>query len=391
MPHRAGPQSHSTPPHYTESARKTPLQQLCGWDVHPVGPAISYYQQRPYIHQSELSYRHQHCQGLRSIQITWHRAGKENTGLLCGTGEPADHHGANGIAQKTDLSWWTRRYLPDLSQNELGISRQDPCWRLHSPGNLDKKRSWLSDSIPLLRILRHVLRDRWHRWPTRICSQVMHLPALQNWQRTKPIRPFGRWSLPKMHASPIWRKWPNSTLVQLTGDCQGQRQCNGYELQRCINLLRGLHSFGFPGVDHTHGTGHTSTHCCSTEWTSGKPTCWSWTNSTTQPYYWFTCTFTPTTNRLQSDNHPPRGCRPRSFRLWSQALEQQPLLGRHNVHPSRPSFILPWRLLSRPSSRRLCSLPHFGTQFLQISLVNTTSLRRTLQSDEDPEKATQWA
>ena len=55
------------------------------------------------------------------------------------------------------------------------------------------------------------------------------------------------------------------TPVQLTGDCQGQRQCNGYELQRCINLLRGLHSFGLPGLDHTHGTGHTSIHCGSTQ------------------------------------------------------------------------------------------------------------------------------
>ena len=41
--------------------------------------------------------------------------------------KPADHHGANGAAQETDLSWRTRGHLPDLSQNELGISCQDPC------------------------------------------------------------------------------------------------------------------------------------------------------------------------------------------------------------------------------------------------------------------------
>ena len=73
--------------------------------------------------------------------------------------EPADHHGPNGIAQETDLSWRAHGHLPDLPQNELGNSCQDPRGRLHSPGSLDKKRSRLSDSIPMLRVLRHVLGD----------------------------------------------------------------------------------------------------------------------------------------------------------------------------------------------------------------------------------------
>ena len=34
---------------------------------------------------------------------------------------------------------------------------KNPRGRLHSPGNLDKKRSRLPDSIPMLRVLRHVL------------------------------------------------------------------------------------------------------------------------------------------------------------------------------------------------------------------------------------------
>ena len=33
----------------------------------------------------------------------------------------------NGVAQETDLSWRTRGHLPDLPQNELGNSCQDPC------------------------------------------------------------------------------------------------------------------------------------------------------------------------------------------------------------------------------------------------------------------------
>ena len=45
---------------------------------------------------------------------------KENTGLLCGAGESADHHGANGTSQKTYLSWRTCRHIYELPQNEVG-------------------------------------------------------------------------------------------------------------------------------------------------------------------------------------------------------------------------------------------------------------------------------
>ena len=71
--------------------------------------------------------------------------------------EPADHHGPHGIEKETNLSWRAHGHLPDLPQNELGNSCQNSRGRLHSPGNLDKKRSRLPDSIPMLRVLRHVL------------------------------------------------------------------------------------------------------------------------------------------------------------------------------------------------------------------------------------------
>ena len=48
-----------------------------------------------------------------------------------------------------------------------------------------------------------------------LCSQVMHIPALQNWQRTKPIRPFGHLSLPKMYMRAL-----------SGGNDQIQRLCN---------------------------------------------------------------------------------------------------------------------------------------------------------------------
>ena len=91
-----------------------------------------------YLYQSKPSHRQEHCQGLCTIQLAGHRACK-------GAREPADHHGPHGIAQETDLSWRAHGHLPDLPQNELGNSCQNPRGRLHSSGNLDKKRSRLPD------------------------------------------------------------------------------------------------------------------------------------------------------------------------------------------------------------------------------------------------------
>ena len=198
-------------------------------------------------------------------------------------------------------------------------------------GNLDQKRGRLPDSIPMLRVFRHVLWDSWHRWPPWLCCQVMYIPALPYRERTKPIWPIGHLSLPQMHAGPIWRKWPNSTLVQPTGHLQGQRQCNGYGLQCCINLLRCLYSLGFPRIDHTLGSGSEPTHCRSTKWTSGQHTSWSWTSSTTWPCRWCTCTFRSTTRRLSSDNQPPRDHRTYRTRSCSPTLERQPFVGQFNI------------------------------------------------------------
>ncbi len=391
MPDRARPKLYSTPPYIIESIQQASLQSLRWRNVQSVGSTISYRQQPTYFHQSKPSHRQEYCQGLCTIQITWHRSGKANQSILCRAREPADHHGSNGVAQETDLSWRTRGHLPDLPQNELGNSCQDPCWRLHSPGNLDKKRGRLPDSIPMLRVLRHVLWDSWHRWPTRLCRQAMYLPALPHRERTKPIWPIGHLSLSQMHAGPIWRKWPNSMLVQPTGHLQGQRQCNGYELQCCINMLRCLYSFCFPRIDHTLGSGNEPTHSRSTQWTFGQPPSWSWTSSTTRSYRWYTCIFRSTTRRLSSDNQPSRDHRTYRTRSCSPTLEWQPLVGQFNIYPSRSPFILSWRPLSRSTSRRPSSIPHFGIQPLQISLVSTSSLRSTWQTDDSSTTAIQWA
>ena len=391
MPDRARPKLYSTPSYIIEPIQQASLQSLRWRNVQSVGSTISYRQRPTYFHQSKPSHCQEYCQGLCTIQITWHRSGKANQSILCRAREPADHHGSNGVAQETDLSWRTRGHLPDLPQNELGNSCQDPCWRLHSPGNLDKKRGRLPDSIPMLRVLRHVLWDSWHRWPTRLCRQVMYLPALPHRERTKPIWPIGHLSLSQMHAGPIWRKWPNSTLVQPTGHLQGQRQCNGYELQCCINMLRCLYSFGFPRIDHTLGSGNEPTHSRSTKWTFGQHTSWSWTSSTTRPYCWCTCTFRSPTRRLSSDNQPPRDHRTYRTRSCSPTLEWQPLVGQFNIYPSRSPFILSWKPLSRSTSRRPSSIPHFGIQPLQISLVSTSSLRSTWQTDDSSTTAIQWA
>ena len=111
------------------------------------------------LYQSKPSHRQEHCQGLCTIQLTGHRAGEANQSVLHRAREPADHHGPNGIAQETDLSWRAHGHLPDLPQNELGNSCQDPRGRLHSPGNLDKKTKPATRLIPMLRVLRHVLGD----------------------------------------------------------------------------------------------------------------------------------------------------------------------------------------------------------------------------------------
>ena len=80
----------------------------------------------------------------------------------------------------------------------------------------------------------------------------MHIPALQNWQRTKPIRPFWPFVAPQNACEPYLEEMTKFNACATYRDCQGQRQCNGYELQCCINMLRGLHSFGFPGlITHT--------------------------------------------------------------------------------------------------------------------------------------------
>ena len=105
----------------------------------------------------KASHRQEYCQGLCTIQLTGHRAREANTSLLHRAREPADHHGSHRIEKETNLPWRTHGHLPDLPQNELGISCQNSRGRLHSPGNLDKKRSRHADSIPMLRVLRNVL------------------------------------------------------------------------------------------------------------------------------------------------------------------------------------------------------------------------------------------
>ena len=270
-------------------------------------------------------------------------------------------------------------HIYELPQNELGISCQNPSWRLHSPGNLDKKRSWHTDSIPVLRILRHVLGDRRHRWATALCSEAMYIPTLQNWERTKPIRPLGHLSLPKMYACLSWRKWPNSTLVQPTRDCQGQRRCDGNELQCCINMLRCLHSLGFPRVDYTHSTCGTHVHCHSTQWTTCQPTSWSWTSCTINYCHWSTWTFRPTiTHPFQIGNFTPWDHRSRHFGLQSPPLEQQLIMAGFDEWTSRQLLIISWRPFPRPTSWRLFAIPLFSIRLLQIALVNATSLWSTL-------------
>ena len=156
-------------------------------------------------------------------------------------------------------------------------------------------------------------------------------------------------------------------------------------------MLRCLYSFGFPRIDHTLGSGNEPTHCRSTKWTFGQHTSWSWTSSTTRPYCWCTCTFRSTTRRLSSDNQPPRDHRTYRTRSCSPTLEWQPLVGQFHIYPSRSPFILSWRPLSRSTSRRPSSIPHFGIQPLQISLVSTSSLRSTWQTDDSSTTAIQWA
>ena len=192
---RARPRLHRPPTPIIEPFQHAALQPVRRRNVPPAGSTISHRQQPTYFHQSQSSHRQEHCQGLRTIQITGHRAGEANQSVLHRTREPADHHCPNGIAQETDLSWRAHGHLPDLPQNELENSCQDPCWRLHSPGNLDKKRSRLPDSIPMLRVLRHVLGDSWHRYPTGLCCQGMYISALPHRERTKPIWPIGHLSL----------------------------------------------------------------------------------------------------------------------------------------------------------------------------------------------------
>ena len=193
---RARPRLYSTPTPIIEPVQHAALQPVRWRDVPPVGSTISHRQQPTYLYQSKPSHRQEHCQGLCTIQLTGHRAGEANQSVLHRAREPADHHGPNGIAQETDLSWRAHGHLPNLPQNELGNSCQDPRGRLHSPGNLDKKRSRLSDSIPMLRVLRHVLGDSWHRYPTGLCCQDMYISALPHRERTKPIWPIGHLSLP---------------------------------------------------------------------------------------------------------------------------------------------------------------------------------------------------
>ena len=190
-----------------------------------------------------------------------------------------------------------------------------------------------------------------------------------------------------MHTGPIWRKWPNSTLVQPIGHLQGQRQCNGYELQRRINMLCCLYSFGLPGLDHTPGSGDKPTHCRSTNWT----TSWSWTSSTTWPYRWHTCTFRRTSRRLSSNNQPPRDHRTCLTRSCSPTLARQCFLGQLNLQPSRSPFLLSRRPFSRSAPWRPTSFSKLGIQPLQISLVNTLPLRSTWPTVDYSATAIQWA
>ena len=141
---------------------QNPVQQFHCRDVQPVVQTIHKIQQRSHIHQSQSCHSHQHCKGLCPSTTPRRQSSTENTGLLCRAREFADHHGANGPPQERDLSRGTCRHLPQLSQNELGISCQNSCGELHPPSKLDKKRSWYPDTITLLRILRIFLRDCRH-------------------------------------------------------------------------------------------------------------------------------------------------------------------------------------------------------------------------------------
>ena len=57
-----------------------------------------------------------------------------------------DHHGTNGPAQKGDLPWGTCRHLPQLPQNELGISYQNSrgIASAHPAGQKTKQASRLN-------------------------------------------------------------------------------------------------------------------------------------------------------------------------------------------------------------------------------------------------------
>ena len=233
----------------------------------------------------------------------------------------------------------------------------------------------------MLRVLRYVLWDRRHRQPTRLCCQDLYLSALQNWQRTKPIRPAGHLPLTQMHPCPSWRKWPNSTLVQPCGHRQGQRQCNGYELQRRIHMLCCLHSLGFPGPDHTPDGWDQCTH--GTSW-------WSCTSSTTWPSCRRPRTFGTTSRRLSRHTLPPRDRCVWFSRSCSPILARHCFLGQFDLQPPRSPFLLSWRPLSRPAPWRPTSFSTFDIS-LQISLVNSLPLRSTGTSIDYSTTAIQWA
>ena len=55
-------------------------------------------------------------------------------------------------------------------------------------------------------------------------------------------------------------------LCNLSGISKGKDNATAVNnSQRCINMLRCLHSFGFPRIDHTHRTGNAPIHCRSTK------------------------------------------------------------------------------------------------------------------------------
>ena len=118
------------------------------------------------------------------------------------------------------------------TKNEAGIPTQFPCY------------GFFGYSFEIADT------DALQSWAIRVCTSNLY--KIGKGQNPSGILAICRSPklVTQMHPGPIGWKRPNSTPLCYCWHSEGQRRCNGYELQVRIGILCGINPFSISSTDH---------------------------------------------------------------------------------------------------------------------------------------------